>query len=213
MEKTNIYPIKNVKFLSFYLLLTLGTAIFNSYGQSSTSDPGVVINGIKWATRNVAALGTFADKPEDAGMFYQWNRKTAWAATSDATGWDSTIPDGDTWAKSNDPSPTGWRLPTYKELCKLIDTDKVTSEWVVSLNGVSGMKFTDAVTGNTLFLPVAGYRDGDDGALDYVGFIGFYWSCTQGGSGGAYGLQFGSGYVYCDGNFRYYGFCIRSVAE
>ena len=36
---------------------------------------GVVINGVRWATRNVDKPGTFAANPEDAGMLYQWNRK------------------------------------------------------------------------------------------------------------------------------------------
>jgi len=46
---------------------------------SSTLDPmydeGVIINGIKWATRNVAAHGKFVEKPEDYGAIFQWGRK------------------------------------------------------------------------------------------------------------------------------------------
>ena len=41
----------------------------------------VIINGVKWATCNVDAPGTFAAAPESAGMFYQWNRKIGWSAT------------------------------------------------------------------------------------------------------------------------------------
>lgn len=41
----------------------------------------VEINGVCWATRNVDAPGTFTQNPEDAGMLYQWNRKTAWNVT------------------------------------------------------------------------------------------------------------------------------------
>ena len=40
-----------------------------------THDAGVVINGITWATRNVDEPGKFAARPEDAGMYYQWNSK------------------------------------------------------------------------------------------------------------------------------------------
>jgi len=67
-------------FLSFGLLLTVGlaTVVFNSCGKDKdkpkeevknplTYDVGVVINGVKWATCNVGALGSFAAKPEAYG--------------------------------------------------------------------------------------------------------------------------------------------------
>jgi len=38
-------------------------------------ETGVVINGVKWATRNVDKPGTFVANPEDFGMLYQWNRR------------------------------------------------------------------------------------------------------------------------------------------
>ena len=42
---------------------------------TATSDPGVLVDGIRWATRNVGAHGNFAATPQDAGGFYQWGRK------------------------------------------------------------------------------------------------------------------------------------------
>jgi len=33
-------------------------------------DEGVIIDGVKWATRNVDVPGTFASSPEAPGMFY-----------------------------------------------------------------------------------------------------------------------------------------------
>jgi len=140
-----------------------------------TYDEGVVINDVKWATRNVAAPSTFAAKPEDAGMFYQWNRKVAWPTTGDVTNWDNSYPAGDRWEKSNDPSPAGWRLPYLGEIQKLLDTEKVTNEWV-TVNGVNGRKFTDKATGNSIFLPAVGARL-NDGTLDNKG--GIYWSGSQ----------------------------------
>ncbi|MCL2328610.1 MAG: hypothetical protein FWC39_08890, partial [Bacteroidetes bacterium] len=123
-----------------------------------TTDTGVVINGVKWATRNVDAFGTFAATPESAGMFYQWNRPQAWNATDTiVTGWDNTLPTGTTWEKANDPCPTGWRVPTLEEqesLFKMFDTEegteKVTDEWTTQ-NGVIGRRFTDKATGASLF--------------------------------------------------------------
>lgn len=129
---------------------------------SKNTDAGVVINGVTWATRNVDAFGTFADTPESPGMSYQWNRKTAWALTDIIT--DNTYPTGVTWEKANDPSPSGWRVPTKEELYKLLDTKKVTNMWTTQ-NGVKGQKFTDRATGNSLFLPTPGTA-------------GWYWSNT-----------------------------------
>jgi len=42
---------------------------------STTTETGIVINGVKWATRNLASQGKFVDKPEDYGALFQWGRK------------------------------------------------------------------------------------------------------------------------------------------
>ena len=124
------------------------------FAQDNTTDEGVIINGVKWATRNVDVPGTFAVNPEDAGMFYQWNRKTAQAATGAVTGWENSTPTGTVWEKANDPSPAGWRIPTKAEIEKLSDANKVSHEWTTQ-NGVKGRKFTDKATGSSLFLIAA----------------------------------------------------------
>ena len=36
---------------------------------------GVVINGVRWATRNLAAHGVFCAKSEDYGALFQWGRR------------------------------------------------------------------------------------------------------------------------------------------
>ena len=193
--------------------------------NSATTDVGVVINGVKWATRNVDAFGTFAATPESFGMFYQWNRSKAWSATEPGEGiaigenggWDDTLPTGDTWEKSNDPSPKGWRVPTREEQKSLLDTDKVTNEWITQ-NGVTGRLFTDKATGNQLFLPAAGFRYGSDGMLSDVGTYDFYWSSTahetsEDFEASAYGLGFDESYADWYLSSRRYGFSVRVVAE
>jgi len=172
---------------------------------------GVVINGVTWATRNVDAPGTFAASPESSGMFYQWNRKTAWAATGSVSGWDATIPEGTLWKKDNDPSPNGWRVPTYGELQSLFDEKYVTSQWT-NQNGVKGRKFTDKATGNSLFFPAAGYRDGSNGIF-YSTDMGFYWSNTSVGSSKVHAFF---AFLYTEGAWvtydpNYYRNCAQSV--
>ncbi|MDI1257207.1 MAG: FISUMP domain-containing protein [Flavobacterium sp.] len=127
----------------------------------ASSDKGVVINGLKWATRNVGAPGKFADSPVHYGRHYQFNRKTGWYAYSDES-WDATVPEEDSWEKANDPCPVGWRVPSTEELKTLLDTTKVDNSYA-ELDGVSGVKFTDKQTQKSIFLPYAGYRRWEDG--------------------------------------------------
>jgi len=172
-------------------------------------EKGVLINGVKWAACNVDAPGTFAAKPEDSGMFYQWNRKKAWPATGAVTGWDRSTPDGHTWAKSNDPSPVGWRVPTDNEFKKLLDTTKVSQEWT-TLNGVNCRKFTDRTTGNSLFMPASGNYGGK---LDNAGLHGCYWSSTADETNYAYALNFSRSLAALGSNTRGNGRLVRAVAE
>lgn len=183
------------KVIFFLILLSVVPFLFACggnpiWGGGDTSDPGVVINGITWATRNVDAPGTFAETPESVGMFYQWNRKVAYPITGEVTNWDTSTPKGDTWAKANDPSPVGWRVPTLDEIKSLLDNIKVRNEWTTQ-NGVNGYKFTDRSNGNSIFLPAAGSRNAMDGTSDYSGYIGRYWSSTQKNYPNS--LNFGSG--------------------
>jgi uncharacterized protein (TIGR02145 family) len=181
------------------------------------SDQGVVINGVKWATRNVDAPGTFAAKPEDTGMIYQWNRKIGWlhanpmTNSNGDTGWDYDLPSGDSWEKANDPCPAGWRVPTLDELRKLFDTYNVSNEWAI-VNGVTGRKLTDKTSGNSLFLPAAGTHYGN-GYMDGAGVYGNYWSSTQSRDDCAHNLFFGSNFDSFTCLNRSGGLSVRAVAE
>jgi len=142
------------KMVTIATCLAVSSMVFSSCGQSakgtkvdlnsetkqeevdlSSQEEGVVINGVKWATRNVDKPGTFAANPENAGMLFQWNRRVGWSATdpminsNDGSTWDYSESTGTTWEKSNDPSPIGWRVPSSDEIRKLTDKDKVNSEW------------------------------------------------------------------------------------
>jgi hypothetical protein len=145
------------------------TAICNVTVISLTTDPGVVIGSIRWATRNVDSPGTFAVFPESAGMFYQWNKRVGWAATGDVAGWDNSGTTGTVWGKANDPCPAGWRVPTSSELTSL---SNVNAAWTM-INGVTGRLFGTA--SGQLFMPAAGFRFFGDGALSRVGLSGSYW--------------------------------------
>jgi uncharacterized protein (TIGR02145 family) len=187
-----------------------------------TTDPGVVINGIKWATCNVDQPGTFASTPQSPGMFYQWGRKTGWSATDpmkayDANGeipgatWDDTYYEGDEWLAENDPCPEGWRVPTKEDFAKLCDKTNVDRIWSAS---PAGYTFTDKATGNSVFFPASGYRNYATGVLSTVGSGGSYWSALPNSTTNGYNLNFNSSNVNpVNNNNRSNGFSVRPVAE
>jgi uncharacterized protein (TIGR02145 family) len=220
MQKLNFNRAKAHRFLSkafCSVMIAMAIVSFASCEKETENDPttdvGVVINGVKWATRNVDAVGAFVATPESTGCFYQWNRKLAYPATGEVTGWDSSTPSGTTWEKANDPSPAGWRVPTKDELKSLLDADKVRNEWTTQ-KGVSGRKFTDKATGKSIFLPAAGHRSYSGGTLRLAGTDGTYWSSTKYNNSSAYSLTFDSDLAVLDYDFyRRYGLSIRPVSE
>jgi len=181
--------------------------------QDFDNPEGVVINGIRWATCNVGAPGTFASSPCDYGGYYQFNKGTTDFLLFDDYN-NSVYANSDSWLPANDPSPSGWRVPTIDEIQKLFDIIYVTYEWI-NYNGLIGEKFTDKSTGSSIFLPAAGNLGGivGVGVLSGVGVSGCYWSCTAYGAGGADFLSFYYGIPSWGYDFRYFGCSVRSVAD
>lgn len=139
----------------------------------TTPEEGVVINGLRWATRNVAAPGSFVANPQDEGRVFQWNRRQGWHSTSGTAAWNSSGAEGTLWDSPNDPCPTGWRVPTRAELQSL-GLGTWTENW--NGTGVAGQVFGTAPS--QLFLPAAGWRDAADGRRFNAGTVGRYWSRT-----------------------------------
>ena len=181
---------------------------------------------VKWATCNVGA-----SSPEEFGGYYAWGEieekeNYSWntykwcngsydtqtkycTSSSYGTVDNKTVldPEDDVahvkWGGT-------WRMPTLEEQIELLYN--CTWSWTTQ-NGVNGYKVTGP-NGNSIFLPAAGYRNGE-GAY-YRGSAGYYWSSSlySDDSYGAYGLGFDSGnrgWGYY--GYRYCGQSVRPVSE
>ncbi|MDR1737605.1 MAG: cadherin-like beta sandwich domain-containing protein, partial [Candidatus Symbiothrix sp.] len=180
-----------VKFFIFALAFA-GLSATVAEAQTATTDPGVKINGVIWATRNVDMPGTFAASPESAGMFYQWNRKVGWSSadplvnSDGGTTWDGSYPTGDEWAAENNPCPEGWTVPTKYDIDKLSAADFVATEFS-TLNGIDGRTFTDKSSGASMFMSAVFGCRSRDGSLYVTDNEGYYWSSSRVNS--TYALQ------------------------
>ena len=101
---------KKILSLTTTLLLVLS---FASCGKRNTptTDRGVVIEGIRWATRNIDAPGTFTKNSEDVGGFFNWE-------------------------EAQNACPQGWRVPTRDEFQSLIDAGY---EWTTQNDVFGGL--------------------------------------------------------------------------
>ena len=136
-------------------------------------DEGVVINGVRWATRNVGVRPrTFAVAPEDFGGYF-------------------------TWEETQRACPRGWRTPTRQEIRSLANTESFWTirdsvpgvtyktfagesltwgDWVIHHN-VPGRVFGSVP--NQIFLPAGGFRFVNTPIVNNIGLQGHYWSDTH----------------------------------
>jgi len=201
------------KTLKIFLILCVIVSNTEFIGWGQTNEEGVLINGVRWATRNVDKPGTFTAKPEDAGMLYQWGSKVGWSSTdslyaSDGiSSWRDLSEFGEVWLREKDPCPKGWRVPTKAEMESLISSG---SEWKQK-NDINGRWFHN----EKLFFPIAGSRDFKSAKLKGVGG-GYYWSNTPSTNASAHYLGFYSAKVFSPdeyGSARGCGHLVRCVKE
>lgn len=105
-----------------------------------------------------------------------------------------------------------WRMPTREEWQELVDN---CSHSVTTLNGINGLLFTSNSTGNSIFLPLAGYRSDTD--LTTQTNNAKYWSSSvyrvHSDGAGCFVLYARSNMARNENQNRYYGFVIRPVAK
>ncbi len=162
--------------------------------SESVPAPKVVDLGlsVKWASFNIGA-----SSPEEYGDYYAWGEITVksnydWATYKYCNGSNITLTkycsnssngyNGYTDSKtvldmSDDVARVKlggrWRIPTDAEWTEL--REKCTWTWTTK-NGVYGYRVTGIINGNSIFLPIAGYRGGT--SLYDVHNFGNYWSSS-----------------------------------
>ena len=181
---------------------------------------------VKWATCNVGA-----DSPEDYGDYFAWGEVEPketynWSTYKYCNGTNKTLTkycghssygnngftDGKTILDLEDDAATvnwggAWRMPTDAELTELREKCKWT--WT-SQKDVNGYKVVGP-NGNSIFLPAAGYKDGE--SLLITRSFGNYWSSSlyPDYSDLAYSVYFYSDVVVRYGSNRDHGRSVRPV--
>lgn len=187
-------------------------------------------SGLKWAKCNLGA-----DTETDYGDYYMFGSTTPdtdntcdWAHCPFSNGQEYY--DGeyftahkDEWFNGNILKPEydaatvnmgeGWRMPTQADLQELVY--ETTSERVENYNGsgVNGRLFTSKTNGNTLFIPMSGYRGDSD--VYRIGGYGYVWSSSlnSGHFYYAWYLDFYINYINVFSSNRYFGQSVRGVYD
>jgi len=182
--------------------------------------------GATWMDRNLGAtqVATSSTDADSYGDLYQWGRAadghqsrtsgtTVTLSTEDTPGHGDFITNGSSpydWRNpqndnlwqgvngTNNPCPSGYRLPTE-------------AEWTAENDTWSAQTSAGAFA-SPLKLPVAGYRYNSNGSLVDVGSYGSYWFSTVSGTYSRY-LSFNGSFAYMSSNNRAYGLSVRCLKD
>jgi len=172
-------------------------------------------SGRLWAKCNLGA-----SSPEEYGSYFAWGETTdkttySWSTYThykDSVFTKYTSSDGLSTLDATDDAATArlgvnWRMPTKAEFDELLNNCTAT---FTTSNGINGYLFTGP-NGNSIFLPMAGGRDGE--GLLSGGKSGFYWlsSLYSDDTDYAWGFLIDSESRYATSYYRMYGQTIRPV--
>jgi hypothetical protein len=198
-------------------------------GQAESSNQVEAVDlglSVKWANMNVGAK-----KPSGYGSYFAWGETKpkeyySWKTYAWSKGDSEFLTKYSTTDRRMQLAPVDdaahtvlggqWRMPTADEFDELVNPDNCTWEWT-SQDGVNGYKVTGKKTGNSIFLPITGFRFYAD--IQFRAISGIYWSSTLYGvsPNKAWCLEFNFSDVSVSyGNLssnRFSGRCIRAVQE
>ena len=204
-------------------LMMVAIMFFGAIGDAADGVEAVDLGlSVKWANMNVGAK-----KASGFGTYYAWGETKA----KDYYSWNTYA-----WSKGDSQFLTkysntdrrsqlapvddaahvnlggGWRMPTVDEFEELINN--CTWEWTMQ-DGVNGYKVTSKKTGNSIFLPITGFRYYAE--TQFRSIMGVYWTSSlyTGNPNKAWCLEFNFSDIKVHyGNLssnRFSGRCIRAV--
>ena len=167
-------------------------------------------SGTLWATKNIGA-----DTLYEYGDYFSWGEiapKTSYKKANYDKGLNLYQKDisGTEYDAATAIWGPEWRMPTYSEINELYTECKW--EPMKTSHGTNGYMVTGP-NGNYIYLPAAGYRDGEYGDHQSGNYVGHYWSSTPPDwTGEAPALHFEKYYTLCPWySERYLGCSIRPV--
>lgn len=214
-------------FLMMLAVMFLGAAGYAKVDIAESTNGVEAVDlglSVKWASMNVGAkkvsgFGSYfawgETQPKD---YYSWNTY-AWSKGDSqfltkysTTDRKSQLAPVDDAARAN--MGGEWRMPTVDEYEELMNPDNCKWEWTAQ-DGVNGYKITSKKTGNSIFLPITGFRYYGD--IQFRAISGIYWTSSlyTANPNKAWCLEFNFSDVKVHyGNLssnRFSGRCIRAV--
>jgi uncharacterized protein (TIGR02145 family) len=151
---------------------------------------GRLSDGHQCRTSNPIATLSSTDTPGHADFIYNTAANYDWRSTQNDNLWQGV-------SGTNNPCPSGYRLPTYAEL----DAERAQ----FSTQNASG------AYSYSLKLPLAGQRTYNTGALTYVGTIARYWTSTIDGTNAIRSYIDASSVSFYQPFFRATGHSVRCI--
>ena len=221
---------KKIIFVALSLLFVgaIGNAKVNvADDKAETPDDVEAVDlglSVKWANMNVGATkdsgfgSYFAWGETKPKKYYSWGTY-AWCQESTKLLLKYSIADRRTQLVPSDDAARAnwggeWRMPTADEYEELANPANCEWEWTTK-DGINGYKVTGKKTGNSIFLPITGFRFYE--GVQFRAIKGIYWTSTlyPGNPNKALCLEFDFSDVDVTfGNLssnRFSGRCIRAV--
>ena len=168
-------------------------------GSSSISSNTVAKSTISWPppVSTSSSRGTVS--------YVTANPTTFVEASSSPYDWHYSSRDNTLWTTSDktksiyDPCPAGWRVPdggSSDVWSKALGSSSIFTQSSLYNGTNKGMNFSGKFgSASTIWYPASGCRNDDDGSLENVGRVGYFWSASPNSSSAYYLLFRNDGYV------------------
>ena len=197
--------------------------------------PGVATSDLKAGgiTENAGDNMTISNNIQNPDKFYIYGSSlwtnygyyNLWSADNTVTGGYNQGNDNPVVKTVYDPCPVGFKMPANNAFTGFTTTGQNstsqsemnvdgTDDWQQWTNNFGHNFWTSSSKTATINFPASGYRYYNDGSLNYVGDIGYYWSAVPSNTHNGCLLNFNLGYVYpLYNDSRAFGFPVRAVSE